>query len=115
MKHKLKAAAAAAAVLTAVVSAGAAMASTKSDPISTAEHSAAAPVQTDPSPAAAKYTVKVFGGRMAVYLTAHPDTPQYVTDVEVSTLPSADRIALHRGIAVYSEQELTSLLEDYSS
>ena len=63
----------------------------------------------------AKYTVTAYEGRLAVYLTAQMDAPQYVTDVEVSTLPLADREALQTGIPIYNEEELTSILEDYSS
>ena len=52
---------------------------------------------------------------MLFTLTTHMDTPQYITDVEVSTLPRADRDALDAGIPIYTEQQLTSILEDYSS
>ena len=75
-------------------------------------------VQEDSAPftgGSAKYTVTVYEGRLAVYLTASAQAPQYVTDVEVSTLPAADREALQKGIPIYTEAQLTSILEDYSS
>ena len=72
--------------------------------------------QPDETPSSdAKYTVTTYQGHLAVYLTTHMDTPQYITDVEVSTLPRADREALDAGIPIYTEQQLTSILEDYSS
>lgn len=62
-----------------------------------------------------KYTVTVFEGRVAIYLTEQMSSPKYVTDVPVSTLPAADRAALEEGIPIFTEEELTSILEDYGS
>ncbi len=63
----------------------------------------------------AKYTVADYEGHLAVYLTANAQAPEYVTDVRVCTLPAADRQALKKGIPIYTEAQLTSILEDYSS
>lgn len=120
MKGKTRLVILSAAVLTALVCVGAALAAPtpvgKTDlPV---QDTAADGEQEQPVPTAgddAKYTVTTYQGRLAVYLTAQMDTPQYITDVEVSTLPKADREALSDGIPIYTEEQLTSILEDYSS
>lgn len=62
-----------------------------------------------------KYTVTIFEGRVAIYLTEQMSSPKYVTDIPVSTLPAADRKALEEGISIFTEEELTAILEDYGS
>jgi len=59
------------------------------------------------------YTVGVFEGRLAVF-AGQSNTPQTVYDVFVSSLPSAEQEALHRGIPVQTETALQRLLEDYT-
>ncbi len=121
MKSKSRAIILSAAVLTSLVCVGAALASPGRQPAevsdpSAAQHTDTAPDVSEPTvPSGAKYTVTVYQGKLAVYLSEHMDTPQYVTDVEVATLPAADREALASGIPIDSELALTSLLEDYSS
>lgn len=61
-----------------------------------------------------KYILSGYNGLVAVYLPGE-ETPSYVTETPVSFLPSADREALANGMPVYSEEELTRLLEDYGS
>ena len=51
---------------------------------------------------------------VAVFLPGR-DAPEYITDTPVSSLPAADRAALQTGLPVYTEEELTRLLEDYCS
>ncbi len=121
MKGKIRLAVLSAAVLTAALCAGAALSAP--DPAGKAPvprqgiaSAAGRQEQRDKDPSSgAKYTVTAYQGHLAVYLTARMDTPQYITDVEVSTLPRADREALDAGIPIYTEQQLTSILEDYSS
>ena len=116
MKKKSRAVILSAAVLTAVLCVGSALASPRpggkaGQPAQSVRPSDGQQECSDNS----KYTVTAYEGRLAVYLTTHMDSPQYVTDVDISTLPAADREALQKGIPVYTEEELTSVLEDYSS
>lgn len=116
MKKKSRAVILSAAVLTAVLCVGSALASPRpggkaGQPAQSVRPSGGQQERSDNS----KYTVTAYEGRLAVYLTTHMDSPQYVTDVDISTLPAADREALQKGIPVYTEEELTSVLEDYSS
>lgn len=118
MKGKTRLLIVSAAMLAAVVCVGAAL----TTPRQADTQTPAAPDggQSGQTPGAAvstgaKYTVADYQGRLAVYLSAQMDAPQYITDVEVSTLPRADRLALADGIPIYTEEELTSILEDYSS
>lgn len=116
MKQKSRAIILSAAVLTAALCVGSALASPRpagkaGQPAQSMRPSGGQQERGDGS----KYTVTAYEGRLAVYLTDHMGAPQYVTDVDISTLPAADREALQKGIPVYTEEELTSVLEDYSS
>jgi len=62
----------------------------------------------------AKYLLRRCDGMVAVFLPGR-DTPEYITDTPVSSLPAADRAALQTGLPVYTEEELARLLEDYCS
>ena len=61
-----------------------------------------------------KYVVKSHLGMVSVFM-AGESQPIYVTDAPVDALPIADRQLLEDGIFVYTEVELTSILEDYAS
>ncbi len=61
----------------------------------------------------AKYIVKEYQGLVAVFVPDSPDVPQKLLDARVSALPKADRNMLEEGILVYSDEELSRLLEDY--
>ena len=60
------------------------------------------------------YTVKEYEGRIGVF---HNDdtTPYQEIDVDVSSLPEADRKLLKDGIKAYSTEKLNSIMEDYES
>lgn len=61
-----------------------------------------------------KYILSGYEGMVAVFLPGS-EQPSYVTDAPVSCLPAADRKILTEGLPVFSEEELTRLLEDYGS
>lgn len=58
------------------------------------------------------YTLKTLDGRIGVFDAQ--GTLLRTVNVAVSTLPRTDREQLAVGIAVYSEQELGALIEDFS-
>ena len=60
----------------------------------------------------APYTVREYRGYVAVFEAG--DKPQ-ITDTAVASLPRSDRSKLERGIEIYSEEELKTLLEDLCS
>jgi len=62
-----------------------------------------------------RYLVKAFGGQVAVYAEGQTSSPKYVTGIPVQSLPKADRDKLEEGIPIYSEPELTRILEDLGS
>lgn len=65
----------------------------------------------NPPPA---YIVRDYNGWVAVFPYAS-DNPQTVTGVSVAILPERDQNMLERGISVYSDDELFTLLEDYDA
>ena len=60
------------------------------------------------------FTVGSWQGHVAVFESEH-EAPVMVLETSVASLPEADQIALAEGIAVYDQQMLASLLEDYGS
>ncbi|MCX7614673.1 MAG: hypothetical protein N2Z65_02820 [Clostridiales bacterium] len=62
-----------------------------------------------------KYIMKLYNGALAVFDAENPSKPQYITDIDERTLRDTDREAFKKGIPVYSDEELASLLEDYGS
>ena len=53
-------------------------------------------------------------GKLAVF-SPNGISPDEVYDVYISTLPEEEQRKLEEGIAVYDEQTLVGLLEDYTS
>ncbi len=66
-----------------------------------------------PAEPAAKYAARIVEGRVAIY-RAGARFPMEVTEIEVSSLPRADREALEAGIDLPDEEAIAHLLEDYS-
>ncbi len=60
------------------------------------------------------FTVRSWQGHVAVFENEH-EAPVMVLETSVASLPEADQTALAEGIAVYNQQMLASLLEDYGS
>lgn len=58
------------------------------------------------------WTVKEYKGKIGVYSSDGELTE--TLDVSLSSLPASDREYLIEGIAVYSVQELLSIIEDYT-
>ncbi len=63
----------------------------------------------------AQYFLKGCDGFVAVYKGMKGRSPETVTAIELSSLRSADRAMLSRGIPVSDRQELLELLEDLGS
>lgn len=61
-----------------------------------------------------KYLVGIYHGYVAVFVAGEP-APAYITDAPISTLPLADREMLAAGIKIHTEEELSAILEDYST
>lgn len=60
------------------------------------------------------YKISVYMNKLAVYKN-NSTKPEKVYDVFVNTLPYEDRKALQNGIIVKNEQDLQSIIEDYTS
>ena len=73
--------------------------------------SAEEPAVTVPHPA---FTIGCWQGHVAVFENTD-EIPVMVLETPVSSLPEADQTALAEGIAVYDQQMLASILEDYGS
>lgn len=72
------------------------------------------PFQMAPSSTAARWTLGVWQGRVAVF-EGGSTAPVRVMETPVSALPEADRNALETGIPVDDPLVLAGLLEDYGS
>ena len=101
MKMKFKTAAGLAAIAAAVSFSGFALAAAPSD---SAGSGAEAP----------GYIVGSAEGKVAVFPPDGGD-PVKMTDIELKTLPGADRNALEDGIFVENDEELARILEDLGS
>ena len=60
------------------------------------------------------YTLGLYQGRLALYLPTHT-VPETVYDTYAASLPEEHQQALRQGVAVYSEEQLQLLLENYLS
>ncbi len=60
------------------------------------------------------YMVRVADGVLAIYPYGS-DTATEVTDIRLSSLREYDQKLMQQGFPLYSEQELTSFLEDFGS
>lgn len=69
-----------------------------------------------PAPEAeCRYILGVYRGEAAVFLPKQTYGPKYCTGIQVDSLPQADREALEAGIPIYTDAQLTALLEDLGS
>lgn len=62
----------------------------------------------------ALYTLRSCGGKIGIYDATSGLLLDFV-DVLVETLPEQDRLALARGITLYSFSDLASVIEDFST
>jgi len=62
----------------------------------------------------AQFVIRSLGGYLAVYGRDCAE-PLTVTDIELSSLPDADREAIAEGLPVRDRTELLTLLEDFGS
>lgn len=60
------------------------------------------------------YEMGIWEGKVAVFLPG-TNVPMRITEMPVTSLPTADQQALKDRIPVYDAQELASFLEDYGS
>ena len=63
------------------------------------------------------FVLKDKGGFLAIYTNVNGDKMNLkeVTDIDVSNLPSGDIANLKKGIYVYGQDELSSIIEDFNS
>jgi len=66
-------------------------------------------------PAGCRCVVREYEGMVAVFLPRQLYGPKYVTGIRVTDLPQADRDQLAGGILIYTDAQLTALLQDYGS
>lgn len=59
------------------------------------------------------YTITQVEGQLAVYSPGEKEPQLY--DVYIDTLPQTEQQRLREGVEVYTQRELKSLLEDYTS
>ena len=72
------------------------------------------PHQTAEPEAQHMYEMGIWEGKVAVFLPG-TKVPMRITEMPVTSLPTADQQALKDRIPVYDAQELASFLEDYGS
>ena len=72
------------------------------------------PQQTAEPEAQHMYEMGIWEGKVAVFLPG-TNVPMRITEMPVTSLPTADQQALKDRIPVYDAQELASFLEDYGS
>ena len=60
----------------------------------------------------AAYTLKEYSGSLAVF-TTDGSIIESINDSNIASLPPDDREKLKKGITVFSEEELISLIEDF--
>ena len=77
------------------------------------EYAAAIRTQGSVSETVSLYTLREHDGRIGIFESGNK-TPLKILDVYTFTLPEADREALKRGIRVYSDEALLSLIEDFT-
>lgn len=58
------------------------------------------------------YLVRSYGGQVAIYKWPETDKPETVTAILTDALPRADRERLVEGIPIYTELDLTRIMED---
>ena len=67
-----------------------------------------------PRQASGDYVLREAGGSVAVYDSANPEAPLWVTDIAPDDLRSLDREKLRQGLFAGNREELLALLEDLS-
>ena len=72
------------------------------------------PAQGAVSQAAAPYTLKDCGGRLALY-RAGQSQPVQIYEIYTHLLPEQDAAQLQRGIGLQTEAQLERLLEDFGA
>ena len=72
------------------------------------------PQQTAEPEAQHMYEMGIWEGKVAVFLPG-TNVPMRITEMPVTSLPTADQQALKDRIPVYDAQELAFFLEDYGS
>ena len=71
--------------------------------------------QAEPGGGQQGYQLRVWEGRLALFSPPDAERPETVTDVYVRTLPTADRVALTRGVLAADRDSAARLLEDYGA
>lgn len=61
------------------------------------------------------YLLREYDGYIGVYYPAEAEEPTTVTDIRVSDLPLADRLALSGGVGAEDYSAVIRLLEDYGA
>lgn len=59
--------------------------------------------------------IKEFNGRLSIYASKESPIPDIITDIPLSILPAADQDIIRQGFFVYSEADLSKILEDLGS
>lgn len=72
-------------------------------------------VRTEVKEESARYVLKIEDGIVVVFNEDDMTRPILVTDIYASTLRNYDRESLERGITAENEQDLHTMLEDFSS
>lgn len=93
------------------------VASGSSSPTVAATTEISAAITTDTSTSTGttpKYILGEWEGKLAVFIPPS-SSPDRVYDVYVSSLPEEEQAKIEAGIAVYDEQTLAGLVEDYTS
>lgn len=70
--------------------------------------------QTDKEPVEPLYTAGIYQGQVALF-SPGSDMPWQVLPVYVNHLPVADQQLLEAGLPLYTQEDVSSFLEDYGS
>ncbi len=81
----------------------------KPEEVLAAENSAETPVKSETA-----YTLGIYEGKLALFMN-ESRYPLKIYEVSARTLPEFDQTRLAEGIEIFSEEQLFSLIEDFTS
>jgi len=70
---------------------------------------------TSPAEKKVYMTAREHNGLLCIFESDDSENPSISLDVRVDSLPKADRDMFKKGVPLYSQAELSSLIEDYTS
>jgi hypothetical protein len=56
-----------------------------------------------------------YNGKLGIFLPETPLVPEFIIDVDISSLPPDDKKMFEQGLLINSQTQLANLIEDYTS